>query len=310
MTAPSRTPARSGVVVVGTGFGCITHVRALRAAGFDVLGARRARSRPHARARPPVRRSAARSPRSTTRSRSTVSTRSRSPLPRTRTPSSRSRAIAAGKHVICEKPFARDAAEGRRVLAAARRRRDRAPARHRVPLGSRARRRSPAPSGRARSASRASRRCCCTSRCSPTPRPRCPTWWADDASGGGWFGAHGSQVIDQLRVTLGEFAGVSASLPHVAASTRDRRRRASSCTSRRASRLRGRDAEHRGRLGTAGRDHARRGHARHRVDRRHRREGARSPTATAPAPCRSAPTCRPVRPSRCRRACCTRRTTA
>ena len=27
----------TGVVVVGTGFGCFTHVRALRAAGFDVL---------------------------------------------------------------------------------------------------------------------------------------------------------------------------------------------------------------------------------------------------------------------------------
>jgi predicted dehydrogenase len=27
-----------GAVVVGTGFGCFTHVRALRAAGFDVLG--------------------------------------------------------------------------------------------------------------------------------------------------------------------------------------------------------------------------------------------------------------------------------
>ena len=28
----------SGVVVIGTGFGCVTHVRALRAAGFDVVG--------------------------------------------------------------------------------------------------------------------------------------------------------------------------------------------------------------------------------------------------------------------------------
>ena len=28
---------RVGVAVVGTGFGCLTHVPALRAAGFDVL---------------------------------------------------------------------------------------------------------------------------------------------------------------------------------------------------------------------------------------------------------------------------------
>ena len=34
VTGHSEEP---GVVVVGTGFGCITHVRALRAAGFDVL---------------------------------------------------------------------------------------------------------------------------------------------------------------------------------------------------------------------------------------------------------------------------------
>ena len=27
----------SGAVVIGTGFGCITHVRALRAAGFEVV---------------------------------------------------------------------------------------------------------------------------------------------------------------------------------------------------------------------------------------------------------------------------------
>jgi len=29
--------ASLGAVVVGTGFGCLTHVRALKAAGFDVL---------------------------------------------------------------------------------------------------------------------------------------------------------------------------------------------------------------------------------------------------------------------------------
>ena len=39
-----------------------------------------------------------------------------------------------------------------------------------------------------------------------------PDWWADAAQGGGWLGAHGSQVIDQIRVTLGEFEAVTASL--------------------------------------------------------------------------------------------------
>jgi predicted dehydrogenase len=52
------------------------------------------------------------------------------------------------------------------------------------------------------------------------PSADVPEWWADSERGGGWFGAHGSQVIDQLRVTLGEFAGVSAALPRVAATTR------------------------------------------------------------------------------------------
>ena len=42
-----------------------------------------------------------------------------------------------------------------------------------------------------------------------------PTWWADADSSGGWLAAHGSQLIDQIRVTLGEFVGLSASLVHV-----------------------------------------------------------------------------------------------
>jgi predicted dehydrogenase len=42
-----------------------------------------------------------------------------------------------------------------------------------------------------------------------------PDWWADIRAGGGWLGAHGSQLIDQIRATLGEFAGVSASLTRV-----------------------------------------------------------------------------------------------
>jgi predicted dehydrogenase len=42
-----------------------------------------------------------------------------------------------------------------------------------------------------------------------------PAWWADAASRGGWMWAHGSQLIDQIRVTLGEFEGVSAHVVQV-----------------------------------------------------------------------------------------------
>jgi len=42
-----------------------------------------------------------------------------------------------------------------------------------------------------------------------------PEWWADAGSRGGWLWAHGSQLIDQIRMTLGEFEGVSAHLVHV-----------------------------------------------------------------------------------------------
>ena len=32
-----------------------------------------------------------------------------------------------------------------------------------------------------------------------------PDWWEDRGEGGGWLGAHGSHVVDQVRSTLGEF---------------------------------------------------------------------------------------------------------
>jgi predicted dehydrogenase len=42
-----------------------------------------------------------------------------------------------------------------------------------------------------------------------------PAWWADVDQGGGWLGGHAPHAIDQIRVALGEFEGVSASLPTV-----------------------------------------------------------------------------------------------
>jgi predicted dehydrogenase len=44
-----------------------------------------------------------------------------------------------------------------------------------------------------------------------------PRWWFDAQSGGGWLGASGSHIVDQVRMTLGDFAAVSAALPTVSA---------------------------------------------------------------------------------------------
>jgi predicted dehydrogenase len=202
------------VVVVGTGFGCITHVRALRAAGFAVealVGRDPARTAQRAQqfgidnastslaealAMPGV-------------DAVTVAT-----PPHTHAPLVLE-ALAAGKHVLCEKPFTKDGEEARAVLAAA----EQAGVVHL--LGTEFR----WDAGQATLAR--------VIAAGEIGEPRLalvlldvpmlagsddevPAWWGDVSSGGGWLGAHGSQVIDQLRVTLGEFDGVSASLPHVA----------------------------------------------------------------------------------------------
>ncbi len=116
-------------------------------------------------------------------------------------------AIAAGRHVLCEKPFARDTAEGRAVLAAA----ERAGIVHllgtefRFDAGQALLARGRA--RRASSARPASPPGSCTSRCSSTPTRWCRRGGPTRRPGGGWLGAHGSQLIDQIRATLGDFAG-------------------------------------------------------------------------------------------------------
>ena len=39
-----------------------------------------------------------------------------------------------------------------------------------------------------------------------------PDWWRKEEEGGGWLGAYCSHIIDQIRVSGGEFTGVSASV--------------------------------------------------------------------------------------------------
>ncbi len=206
-----------GAVVVGTGFGCVTHVRALRAAGFDVhtlVGrdpdktARRAEAVavPHACAslgealeRPGT-------------DAVTIAT-----PPHTHAPLVLE-AIAAGKHVLCEKPFARDEAEARALLAAA----EAAGIVHL--LGTEFR----FDTGQALLARAIHEGLVGEPRLAlfvlhvpvlADPEAEVPEWWADASQGGGWLGAHGSQVIDQIRTTLGEFDSVSASLVNVARGT-------------------------------------------------------------------------------------------
>jgi predicted dehydrogenase len=220
MSAPSTPSAPStspGVVVFGTGFGCITHVRALRAAGFTV----------HALVGRDPDRTAWRAallevPRALTSVDEALKIEEVDAVTVATPPHTHAditlAALAAGKHVICEKPFARHAAEGRAVLAAA----EQAGLVHLLGCEFRwdpgqallAQAVAAGEIGEPRLATvllyvpLLARR-----------EAEVPEWWGDPARGGGWLGAHGSQIIDQVRVTLGEFASVSASLPHVGATT-------------------------------------------------------------------------------------------
>jgi predicted dehydrogenase len=201
------------VVVVGTGFGCLTHVPALQAAGFEVralvgrdekktaaraerLGVTPTASLHDALALPGV-------------DAVTVAT-----PPHTHAPLVLE-AVAGGKHVLCEKPFARDAAEARVLLKAA----ESAGVIHLLGTEFRwstgqallARVIAEGRIGQPRLAS-----FILDIPLLASPFAEVPSWWSDRGQGGGWLGAQGSHVIDQIRVTLGEFAGVSASLPSVA----------------------------------------------------------------------------------------------
>jgi predicted dehydrogenase len=203
----------TGVAIVGTGFGCLTHLRALRAAGFDAQAlvgrdpektAERAQrfEVPHAitnladaLALPGVDAVSIATP------------------PHTHAPIALA-AIAAGKHVLCEKPFARDADEARQMLDAA----EAAGVVHL--LGTEFR----WATGQASMARVVARGEIGTPKLATfllqipmlaDPEGEVPGWWADAAQGGGWLGAQASHVIDQVRVMFGEFDGVSASLTQV-----------------------------------------------------------------------------------------------
>jgi predicted dehydrogenase len=201
-------------VVVGTGFGCITHVRALQAAGIHVsalVGRDPAKTEERAKLFG--------IPYGLTSVEEALTLDNVDAVTIATPPYTHAdialAAIDAGKHVICEKPFARDAAEARAVLAAAKS----AGVVHllgcefRWDAGQATLARAVA-GGEVGEPRLATFMLHVPLLADATAQV--PEWWADDRQGGGWLGAHGSQIIDQIRVTLGEFESVSASLPHVA----------------------------------------------------------------------------------------------
>jgi predicted dehydrogenase len=209
----SQASGALGAAVVGTGFGCLTHVRALRAAGFEV---RALVGRNLLRTTERAKRFDIPNPCTTLDEALAlpgVDAVSVATPPFTHAPIVVA-ALAAKKHVLCEKPFARSAGEAREMLAAA----ERAGVVHLLGTEFRF---ATAQALAARAIAEGA---------IGTPRlvtillhiplladrgAEVPDWWSDRGQGGGWLGAHGSHLVDQIRHTLGEFAGVSASLQHI-----------------------------------------------------------------------------------------------
>lgn len=201
-------------LVVGTGFGCRIQIPALRGSGFDVVGlvgtdAARTGERAAANGVPAAFTDLGQAIRSSGAEVVAISS-----------PPDAHRALvlaalAGGCHVLCEKPFAMDAREARAMHDAARQA-------GKVHMIGHEFRSLPQRATVARAIAEGmigEPRCVSMVQLMPyipVYESAVPGWWFDPARGGGWLGASGSHVIDQLRSWLGEFESLSASLSAVA----------------------------------------------------------------------------------------------
>jgi predicted dehydrogenase len=202
-----------GAAVVGTGFGCRVHVPALRAAGFTVRAlVGRDRDKTSRRAeRLGV-------PNACTSLDDALALGSVDAITIATPPGTHAAlaitAARAGRHVLCEKPFALDGGQASAML-------DAATAAGVTHLVGHEFRWAPerAAVGRAIADGLIGEpRLVSLVQFVPLvadPAARTPPWWFDPAQGGGWLGASGSHIVDQVRVWLGEFEHVSATLPLV-----------------------------------------------------------------------------------------------
>jgi predicted dehydrogenase len=200
------------VLVVGTGFGCRIQIPALRASGFNVVGlvgGNAARTTERAKANG-VPRAFTDLDEAITRT-GAVAVTVATP-PHTHAPLALA-AIARGCHVLCEKPFAKDAGEARTMLDAA----ERAGVTHLIGHEFRW---VPERAMGARLIVEGligEPRFVTFTQFTPylvNPLDM-PEWWFDSAAGGGWLGAAGSHQIDWVHTWLGDFASLSAALPIV-----------------------------------------------------------------------------------------------
>ena len=194
--------------VVGTGFGCRVHVPALRAAGFDVValvGQDRERTARRAqRLDVPIACSGLGEALALELDAVTIAT----------PPDTHAlvtfEALAAGVHVLCEKPFALDVAQAETMRHAAeasglvglvahefRFAPDRALVARLIADGA---------IGTPRLATLVQHISLLADRSAPMP-----WWWYDTSRGGGWLLASGSHVVDQVRHWLGEVVAVRSS---------------------------------------------------------------------------------------------------
>ena len=213
--SPADARTAPPVVVAGTGFGCRIHVPALRAAGFEVaalVGADPERT---------ARRAAANGvPLAFTDLDEAIVRTGAVAVTIATPPSSHAQltlaALSRGCHVICEKPLAMDVEEARQMLAAA----ERAGVTHLVGNEFRWLPERAIVAGAIAEGMIGEPRFMTLSNYMPMladPGAKMPPWWFDAEAGGGWLGAQGSHIIDQVRTWLGEFASLSASLPTVSA---------------------------------------------------------------------------------------------
>lgn len=199
-----------GAVVVGTGFGLFTHVRALREAGFEVRAiVGRNRERTAERAAPLA------IPLASDNLEQVLADDPAIRLVTVATPPHAHytpvmQAIAAGRAVMCEKPFTKDLAQAREMLAAA----EAAGVVH--ALGAEFRFDSAQALLRRVVKDDAIGEPLMFSRIYQQPgqgdEEPLADWWTDAAQGGGFLGAFGTHMIDQVLSTLGPITKVSAIL--------------------------------------------------------------------------------------------------